>query len=231
MIQVLSSSSIPQEKNYTLQEKVDEALEAIWKHYSDPIHELPQSYPIDCNKNIPPVLQHWVNRLTESTREKNESPNQLIKILFNGYSRWIRPNLFRGGSLAPASNIPITGISVLMHYELLLSKILEQNQAVHSPGRTNPLVLSNFQNKTDPNGNDKKDTHYLQVIASDIALLTKLCVIVKAEEKKGEDDMEEEELERATHSQLVHGDGMLVSVVCLRRLPLSLYHRVYSCYQ
>ena len=112
--------------------------------------------------------------------------------------------MFRGGSLAPASNIPITGISVLMHYELLLSKILEQNQAVHSPGRTNPLVLSNFQNKTDPNGNDKKDTHYLHVIVSDITLLTKLCVIFKAEANKEEDNNEEEELERATHSQLFH---------------------------
>ena len=187
-------------------ETVGAALDAIVKHYSDPIHTVQESLSYfdaaQSPPSVPPVVQHWIDRLTcQRTRQDIDSDSTAIifsegtaAYLINGYSQWIRPALFCRQHVSSTITLSLTGIPVLQHYVLLLSQIL-QTSSRNDLGKSfdnelteNAAIMSLQQQQQQLDETTMMISELLQPldeIASDISLLTKLATHQNMSETNG----------------------------------------------
>lgn len=175
MIEVLSSSSKPSPSSCA-EEVATSALTAIVQHYSDPVHKVEVVLPDAERPAVPPVLQHWLDRV------KNVSDNgdAIVSFLAKGYVEQIRPALFEGET----STLSRQGIPVLQHYEIFLSRVLENNQR-RKRSKTDQENITTIHQET-KNGfeSDNQPFFSLEAMASDVSFLTKLASRLHEEEQE-----------------------------------------------
>ncbi|CAB9510332.1 expressed unknown protein [Seminavis robusta] len=175
-------------------ERVEAALTALVKHYSDPIHATPRNVLSSSNLVIPPVVAHWVNELSQG-----KDINILIRQLIEGYPSHIRPVLLQQNA---ANHIYVepTGIPVLQHYLLLIQQLRHHwhNKADNDEKNDNSLLLANnslleispiSQDATHNKSNNEAPAFAaaLSAMATDVSTCTKICVILAEEEKEEEE--------------------------------------------
>ncbi|CAB9523935.1 hypothetical protein SEMRO_1474_G275690.1 [Seminavis robusta] len=216
MIQVIDSSDTPctpihepqndqheddedEQELGPVDERVEAALTALVKHYSDPIHATPRNVLSSSNLVIPPVVAHWVNELSQG-----KDINILIRQLIEGYPSHIRPVLLQQNA---ANHIFVepTGIPVLQHYLLLIQQLRHHWHSKadndNENNNDNSLRLANnslleispiSQDATHNKSNNEAPAFAaaLSAMATDVSTCTKICVTLgeqeKEEEEKGE---------------------------------------------
>jgi len=206
IIEIVSSSPhdlSPSSALSSVEERVDEALGALVKHYSDPIHIIdnscipktlsyfgnPAEYP------IPPVIRHWLDRLTKDSPPPRGTSNNdtLLVHALHGYTRWIRPTLIPPESIFASSNPTVTetGVPVLQHYELLLSYLMlefgnslnvENTNAETTRKETDAIVTIAEYDQEGSFCRPLIETESLSILASDISFMTRVAVFMKDKE-------------------------------------------------
>jgi hypothetical protein len=158
----------PEETSETAQELVGRVIPALVTHYRQTIHVVPEEPPyFDSVKAHPPtipvVIQHWMARLEESIH----SYESLMDCLLASYQTCIRPALFESNKAI----IEQTGVSVLVHYELMLSQFSKGKDQQHESSLDDSPTTVNALSQT------------LQRLACDVTLVTS-CL--ESEHTKGE---------------------------------------------